>query len=243
MYGTVILAILLTASISTANTAARSAAGTDANTTTARVGLSAEWKKGELGGVNPSVFALAIEAASKAVARGDVANPRTLTIIDFSKPSTTERMWVYDLRGRTLLFEEMVSHGRGSGLATATKFSNVPESNRSSLGLFVTAESYVGKNGYSLRLDGLEAGINDRARERAIVIHGAPYVNPAAAKAQGYLGRSLGCPAVRPAVTRELIDTVKEGSLVFAYYPDEGWLRSSKFLRKSAPTADRRAAA
>jgi len=112
----------------------------------------------------------------------------------------------------------------------ATSFSNQPESNRSSLGLYRTAETYVGKHGYSLRLDGLERGINDNARARAIVMHAADYVNERAAKAQGYLGRSLGCPALRPEISRQLIDAVKDGGLLFAYYPDPQWLRTSKYL-------------
>jgi hypothetical protein len=126
-------------------------------------------------------------------------------------------MWVYDLRSHALLFDEWVAHGRGSGKTMATSFSNEPDSNMSSLGLFKTAESYEGHNGYSLRLDGLTPGVNDSARARAIVIHGAPYVNPVAARAQGYLGRSLGCPAVRPEIAQALIDAVKGGGLVFAY--------------------------
>ena len=184
----------------------------------------------DVGRIDPQVFSTALGAASVAVAKGDTKNPATLTVIDFSRPSTEKRLWVYDLRSRRLLYEELVAHGKGTGANLATTFSNVPESNKSSLGLFVTAEPYLGKNGYSLRLDGLEPGINDRARDRAIVIHGAPYVDAAAASAQGRLGRSLGCPAVRPAVTRELIDTIKAGSLVFAYYPDAHWLTSSKYL-------------
>jgi len=139
-------------------------------------------------------------------------------------------MWVYDLRNRTLLFEDLVSHGRGSGVTMATSFSNQPDSNRSSLGLYKTGETYVGKHGYSLRLDGLERGFNDRARERAIVMHAAEYVNASAAKAQGYLGRSLGCPAVRPEISRQVIDSVKRGGLLFAYYPDPHWLKTSKYL-------------
>jgi hypothetical protein len=99
----------------------------------------------------------------------------------------------------------------------ASSFSNQPDSNMSSLGLFKTGEAYEGHNGYSLRLDGLDRGVNDRARERAIVIHGAPYVNPVVARAQGYLGRSLGCPAVRPEIAHALIDAVKGGGLLFAY--------------------------
>jgi hypothetical protein len=188
------------------------------------------WEDAEIGDVNTKVFATALKAAATAVARGDVKDPGTLTVIDFSRPSTQRRMWVYDLRSRTLLFDELVSHGRGSGVAMATAFSNVPESNRSSLGLYRAAETYIGKHGYSLRLDGLEKGINDKARERAIVIHAADYVNEKAARAQGYLGRSLGCPALRPAVARQVIDAVKGGGLIFAYYPDAQWLRTSKYL-------------
>lgn len=191
---------------------------------------SARWTDVEVGSVDPDVLSLALQAASAAVERGDAKNPATLTVIDFSRPSTVERMWVYDLATRELLFKELVSHGRGSGRTDATKFSNVPESNQSSLGLYRAAETYVGKHGYSLRLDGLERGVNDRARERAIVMHGADYVNGAAARAQGYLGRSLGCPAVRPEVTRELIEAVKDGGLLFAYYPDPAWLEASAYL-------------
>jgi hypothetical protein len=137
---------------------------------------------------------------------------------------------VYDLHERKLLFEEVVSHGRGSGKAMATAFSNRESSHQSSLGLYRTAETYTGKHGYSLRLDGLDTGFNDRARDRAIVMHAADYVNPMAAKANGYLGRSLGCPAIRPQISRRLIDTIKQGGLLFAYYPDDRWLAGSKYL-------------
>jgi L,D-transpeptidase catalytic domain len=109
-------------------------------------------------------------------------------------------------------------------------FSNDAETNRSSLGLYRTGETYIGKHGYSLRLDGLEPGFNDRARERGIVMHAADYVNAATAKAQGYLGRSLGCPALRPEITKSVIDAVKGGGLLFAYYPDQHWLKTSKYL-------------
>jgi len=201
----------------------------------ARAGSAVEfspsaWAGAELGDINPKVFALALEAAASAVERGDAARPETLTVIDYSRPSTERRLWVYDLRTHALLFDELVSHGRGSGRTNATTFSNDPSSNKTSLGLFRTAETYTGHNGYSLRLDGLEPGVNDRARERAIVVHGAPYVNAATAKANGYLGRSLGCPAVRPAIARDLIDAIKGGNLLFAYYPDPAWLKSSALL-------------
>lgn len=177
------------------------------------------WDADALGDIDPGVFSTALETAQAAVERGKATDPATLTIIDYTRPSTQRRLWVYDLRSRTLLFDELVSHGRGSGVTMATAFSNRPDSHMSSLGLFRTAEAYVGKNGYSLRLDGLDPGVNDRARERAIVIHGAPYVNAAMARANGYLGRSYGCPAVRPEIAHALIDAVKGGSLLFAYGP------------------------
>jgi hypothetical protein len=191
---------------------------------------AASWEDAAIGDIDPTVFATALRAAANAVQRGEVRDPGTLTVIDFSRRSTEKRMWVYDLRTRTLLFDELVAHGRGSGQAMATTFSNDAESNRSSLGLYRTGETYIGKHGYSLRLDGLEPGINDHARERGIVMHAAEYVNATTARAQGYLGRSLGCPALRPEVTRNVIDAVKGGGLLFAYYPDPNWLKTSKYL-------------
>lgn len=185
-------------------------------------------------GPRAEVLDLALSAAACAERAGEVSRPATLTVIDYSLPSTTPRLWVIDIRTRDVLFTEHVAHGRGSGDARSSRFSNTPGSNQTSLGLFVTAEAYTGQNGYSLRLDGLETGINDRARERAIVIHGAPYVSEAFITQTGRLGRSLGCPAVRASVARELIDTVKGGHLVFAYANDAAWLRSSAYLGSCA---------
>jgi L,D-transpeptidase catalytic domain len=176
------------------------------------------------------VFRLAQDAASCAARTTRVGNHRLLTVIDYSRPSTSPRLWVLDLERERVLYEELVAHGRRSGDKLSTRFSNEPGSHQTSLGLFVTADTYVGRNGYSLRLRGLEPGVNDRALERAIVMHGAPYVAPTLEHTRGRLGRSWGCPALRPAVARELIDTIKEGSLVFAYYPDERWLKSSRFI-------------
>jgi hypothetical protein len=188
------------------------------------------WQASEVGGINREVLKLALTASQCAARSGAVTDPETLTVIDYSKPSTEPRLWVLDLDTRRLLYEELVSHGQGSGGNLATNFSNLPDSHQTSLGLFVTDTTYVGRNGYSLRLDGLDEGFNDRARERAIVMHGAPYVNQEIGKSLGRLGRSHGCPAVREAVARELIDRVKGGSLVFAYYPDRNWLNRSKYL-------------
>ncbi len=180
--------------------------------------------------LDSSILRLALDAAACARESGAIENERLLTVIDYSKPSTEPRMWVLDLERERVLFEELVAHGRGSGENFATRFSNVDGSHQTSLGLFRTADTYVGSNGYSLRLDGLERGVNDRARDRAIVMHGAPYVSEAHLRAIGRLGRSHGCPALRPAVARTVIDTIKHGSLVFAYYPDRQWLKGSRFL-------------
>ena len=189
-------------------------------------------------GVSPDVLKLALGAVSCGIASGDLQTPTTLTLIDYSLPSTTPRLWVFDLRSGTLLFNELVAHGRNSGDNMATRFSDVMESRETSLGLFRTADTYVGQNGYSLRLDGLEPGFNGHARDRAIVMHGAPYVDANIAKANGRLGRSWGCPALREAVARRVIDTVRGGGVIFSYYPDPTWLTTSKFLncRSGAPT-------
>jgi len=183
-----------------------------------------------IGGIETDVFEMALGAASCAVGTGAVKDPGTLTVIDYSKPSSERRLWVFDLKSRELVYEELVAHGQGSGANMATEFSNDDESHQTSLGLFITRDTYVGKNGYSLRLDGLDRGVNDRARDRAIVMHGAPYVSDAFVKANGRLGRSWGCPAISAAVAREMIDRVKGGGLVFAYYPDAGWIKTSKYL-------------
>ena len=188
------------------------------------------WSEASTAGLNPAILKLALSASRCAASTGAVSEPATLSVIDYSRPSSEPRLWVFDLAKRSLLYHELVSHGQGSGGNLPTRFSNAPDSHQTSLGLFVTDAPYVGRNGYSLRLDGLDTGFNDRARERAIVMHGAPYVNPDITRTLGRLGRSHGCPAVREAVARELIDRVKGGSLLFAYYPDEAWLNSSKYL-------------
>ena len=188
------------------------------------------WAPAEIGTLEPRIFRLALAAASCAVRSNSIPDLATLTVIDYSRPSTEKRLWVFDLRTRSLLFEELVAHGRGSGENVATSFSNTAESHQSSLGLFRTEDTYVGRNGYSLRLRGLDAGFNDQAYERAIVMHGAPYVSDDFARAQGRLGRSWGCPALREGIAREVIDTVKGRGLLFAYYPDPAWLAASKYL-------------
>lgn len=157
-------------------------------------------------------------------------NQDIITLIDFTKPSTEERLYVLDVRHKKLLFSSLVSHGKNSGGNYATSFSNEVNSYKSSLGFFVTEHTYQGKNGYSLVLDGLEKGINDRAKERAIVVHGADYCSPSVAASTGRLGRSFGCPALPQSLARPIIDTIKDGTLLYIYANDKEYLSQSTIL-------------
>ncbi len=179
--------------------------------------------------LNKKVLRHALAAMQCAINNGSEPADR-LAVIDFSRPSTERRLWVFDLKRKTLLLRELVAHGQGSGENFATRFSNTEGSHQSSIGLFRTAETYHGQHGYSLRMDGLEPGINDRARERAIVIHPADYVDPRWISRHGRIGRSHGCPAVRPEVARMVVDSLKGGQFMFSWYPDRQWLRSSAYL-------------
>jgi hypothetical protein len=179
----------------------------------------------------PALSPRAIEAALLSLTRlkasGAPVRNDVLAVIDYSKPSTERRFWVFDLINRRVLFQELAAHGKNSGDQMAVKFSNAPNSLMSNIGALLTGDSYVGKHGLSLRLQGLERGINDNCLARAIVIHGAAYVSDGVARNKGRIGRSLGCPAVRREVSRSLIETLRGGALVLAYYPDPSWLRNS----------------
>lgn len=188
-------------------------------------------------GLDPDVLKLALGAMNCATQGSADAIARRLAVIDYSRPSAEQRLWVFDLAAMKLLHVERVAHGRGTGENLSERFSNRPGSHQSSLGLFRTSETYDGANGYSLRLDGLDPGFNDRARERAIVMHGAPYVSDATVKVRGGVGRSHGCPAVRQEIARTLIDALKGGQYLFAYYPDSQWLRRSALLACGKPAA------
>lgn len=180
--------------------------------------------------INPTVLRLSLVAYIKARKKG-YDNKQLLTVIDYSKPSSEKRMWIFDLgRGKTL-YNTWVTHGKNSGGVMATSFSNTPGSLKSSIGVFTTDYvPYMGGNGYSLRLHGLERGINDNAYSRDIVIHGAWYANPATIRRYGQIGRSWGCPAVDESKAHSIIDTIKSNTLVFAYYPDRKWLSQSQYL-------------
>lgn len=161
--------------------------------------------------------------------QGKIVN-EVLTVIDFSLSSTEERMWVIDMKTQKVILKTLVAHGRNSGIEFATNFSNENESYKSSLGFYITGEVYQGKHGTSLRLDGMEYGINDRARDRAVVIHGADYVSKKLARAQGYIGRSQGCPAVPYEVHKQLIETIKNKSCIFIYHPSRNYIAKSKLV-------------
>lgn len=157
-----------------------------------------------------------------------------ITVVDFSKPSTAERLFILDLKNKRILYSSHVSHGRNSGGNYAISFSNEVGSFKSSLGFYLTEGTYTGKNGYSLVLDGLEKGINDRAKERAIVIHGADYANPTFISTNGRLGRSLGCPALPVSVNKKIIDLIKGGSLLYIYAEDKDYFALSPILNSTS---------
>lgn len=160
-------------------------------------------------------------------------NKDILTVIDFTLPSTKKRMYVLDMKNKKLLFHTIVSHGRNSGEKYATKFSNKHGSLQSSLGFYLTDATYQGGNGYSLRLAGLEKGINDQAMARAVVIHGADYCSEKVIRSTGRLGRSYGCPALPRTLNKPIINTIKNGSLLFIYAEDATYVANSKVLKNN----------
>lgn len=182
-----------------------------------------------INGINPKVLQMALKAHSRAQSLG-LAQKKLVTIIDYSIPSTKPRLWVIDPALNKVIFHTHVAHGTNTGDNHARHFSDIPGSLQSSIGVFVTGKTYHGKHGLSLTLHGLERGINGNAEKRRIVVHAADYVNPYIIEKKGRLGRSWGCPALDHKVAKPIIHTIKEGSLIFAYYPDEKWLKRSQFL-------------
>jgi hypothetical protein len=179
--------------------------------------------------LSDSAFKLAISGYKELLAKGTLENPKYLSIADFSQSSRAKRLYVIDMIAKKIVMNTFVSHGKNSGFDMATKFSNSPESEESSLGFFKTKQPYVGKHGLSLRMAGLEEGINDNAEARAIVVHGAAYVNDARVNS-GYMGRSQGCPAVPQQESAKLVNTIKNGSLLFIYSPSQDYVQHSSIL-------------
>jgi hypothetical protein len=181
-------------------------------------------------GLDLEVLEMALKGYDRLSRSGATSKDSILAIADFGKSSGTKRLFVIDLRNQRLVYQTHVAHGRNSGGEYANRFSNKPSSNMSSLGFYVTRGTYMGSNGYSLVLDGCEKGINDKARERAIVMHPADYANEEVLRGKGYLGRSFGCPALPEKISRKVIDRIKGGNVLFIYHPESGYSRMSSLL-------------
>lgn len=183
-----------------------------------------------------SAYTTAIQGYKRLLAAGELVNANVLSIIDFTLASSKKRLFVIDMITGKVLFNTYVAHGRNSGKEIATHFSNKMNSFMSSLGFYLTGDTYKGKHGFSLKLNGLEKGINDNALARNIVIHGSNYVNEKFATARGYVGRSLGCPAIPQALHKDIIGAIQNGTCLFLYGQDQDYTTHSSFLQKDSAT-------
>ena len=184
-------------------------------------------------GLSKKAFDNALQGFNHLLYMGKLENKNILSIVDFSLSSNKKRLFVIDIKNFKILFNTYVAHGRNSGKEFANEFSNEPESFKSSLGFYVTKDTYNGSHGFSLHLEGEEKGINDNAYSRSIVMHSAPYVNESVVKSQGFIGRSLGCPALPTKLYRPIIEKIKNGSCLFLYSPNEEYLSHSRLLQAS----------
>lgn len=182
-------------------------------------------------GLSHDAFVYGLTGFNNLLNSGKKVKDNILSIVDFSLPSSKKRLFVIDLESGELLFHTYTSHGRNSGQILPTEFSNKANSNKSSLGFYITGDTYHGKHGESLRLLGEESGFNDNALERGIVMHSASYVDENIIKSQGYIGRSQGCPALPTNIYKQVISTIKEGSCLFIYSPDKNYITHSKMIR------------
>ena len=180
--------------------------------------------------ISEEILSLALMGFNKLNAQHRLSKDSILTIIDYTRSSKEKRLFVIDLKSKQLLFNSVVAHGRNTGEEFAKRFSNQLNSHQSSIGFYITQKTYQGSNGYSLALEGVEDGFNDKAKRRAIVIHGADYASEQMIKTKGYLGRSFGCPSLPPGLNQKIIASIKEGNCLFAYYPDQKYLNASKLL-------------
>ncbi len=181
-------------------------------------------------GLSEQAFKYAMKGFNHLVQRGKLAKDNIISIVDFSLPSSRKRLFIIDLDDYRVLFNTYVAHGVNSGKEFANQFSNIPSSYQSSLGFYQTLHTYIGEHGYSLRLDGLEKGINDNANSRDIVIHAADYVNESFIRSQGYIGRSWGCPALPEKLHKPIIDKIKNGSCLFIYSANNSYLKKSRII-------------
>jgi hypothetical protein len=189
--------------------------------------------------LSEEAYTMAVRGFKKMMSLGALGNTDILSIVDFSLPSYKKRLFVIDMATGSLLFNTYVAHGRNSGQAIAKSFSNHTSSFKSSLGFYITGDTYIGDNGYSLRLQGKEKGINDNAFNRRIVMHGAPYVSEDMIAQKGYLGRSLGCPAVPQEVHKEIIETIRNGSCLFIYNHNKTYLSKSALVKPTKKKSNR----
>jgi hypothetical protein len=183
--------------------------------------------------LKPEAFRFGLIGFEALLSRGLITNDSLLTIIDFSLPSSKDRFFVINLLNNQVVFKSLVSHGRNSGDLYANRFSNKMQSHESALGFFITGKSYQGGQGYSLQLQGVDTGYNDRTRARGIVIHAADYATHEYVTRYGRLGRSFGCPALPPEISRPIINLIKDGSVLFSYYPDPAYFTHSVILQGS----------
>jgi hypothetical protein len=181
-------------------------------------------------GLSKQAFNYAIKGFNYLIQHGKFVNDNIISIIDFTLPSSKKRLFVLDLNDFRVLYYTYVAHGVNSGREYANQFSNTPSSYKSSLGFYETLNTYIGEHGYSLRLEGLEKGINDNANSRDIVIHAADYVNESLIRVQGYIGRSWGCPALPEKLHKPIIDKIKNGTCLFIYSPENSYLKNSKII-------------
>jgi len=181
-------------------------------------------------GLSQEAFDYAWKGYQQLLGKKMISRDQYLTICDFSQSSAKKRLYIIDVANNELVMNTYVAHGRNSGGEFASKFSNQPESLQSSLGFYITRSTYIGKHGLSLRIEGVEPGINDNAMERTIVIHGAAYVDPARANSGVFMGRSWGCPAVPEKESATVINTIKNGTCLFIYHPEKKYLLGSKIL-------------
>jgi len=184
----------------------------------------------DLSGLSRQAYDYALQGWEKLIEQGKILNQSVMAIVDFSQPSTQKRLYILDMENYRVLFNTLVAHGRNSGKEMANSFSNRASSFKSSPGFYITGDTYNGDNGYSLKLTGVEKGINDNAEHRAIVMHGADYVDESWINAQGYIGRSLGCPAVPRKDAIDIINTIKSGACLFIYSPNQQYVSHSMLL-------------
>lgn len=181
-------------------------------------------------GLSKNAFDLAIKGYTRLLQKRLIHNKNIITVIDFSKPSNQKRLFVIDIKNQKVLIQSLVAHGRNSGLEYATNFSNEIDSHKSSLGFYITLNTYSGDHGYALKLKGCERGFNDKAYSRAIVMHGSEYVTDKFLKSNKFLGRSFGCPALPEKINKKVIDVIKNGSCLFLYHPTKKYLLTSPVL-------------